>query len=113
MYEFKVDLDGNSIEDLTYRITFNERDAQGRQAYTVRRITGADAVNPDAPGTVVAQGTTGEISTTPTGLRVWAGKAVDPLWIEPDVAQADNINSTQAFEKLEAQWVAPDAALRN
>jgi hypothetical protein len=55
------------------------------QAYTVRRITGADAVNPEAAGTVVAQGTTGEIVSTETGLRVWAGKAGDPFWIEPDV----------------------------
>jgi Domain of unknown function (DUF4331) len=85
MYEFKVDLNGDAIEDLTYRITFNERDRQGMQAYTVRRITGADAVNPETAGTVVAQGTTGEIVSTATGLRVWAGKAGDPFWIEPDV----------------------------
>ena len=26
MYEFKVDLDGDAIEDITYRITFDERD---------------------------------------------------------------------------------------
>ena len=88
MYEFKVDLNGDSIEDLTYRFTFTERDANGKQAYTVRRIVGADAVNPDSPGTVVAQGTTGEILTTPTGLRAWAGKAGDPFWIEPDVLHA-------------------------
>ena len=37
---------------------------------------------------MVAQGTTGEIITTPTGLRVWAGKAGDPFWIEPDVFHA-------------------------
>jgi hypothetical protein len=88
MYEFKVDLNGDAIEDLTYRITFNERDKDGRQSYTVRRITGADAVNEEAAGTVVAQGTTGEIVNTPTGLRVWAGKAGDPFWIESDVLHA-------------------------
>jgi hypothetical protein len=27
MYEFKVDLNGDAIEDLTYRITFSERDS--------------------------------------------------------------------------------------
>ena len=61
MYEFKVDLNGDAIEDVTYRLTFNERDKQGKQAYTVRRIAGADAVKPEAAGTVIAQGTTGEI----------------------------------------------------
>jgi hypothetical protein len=87
MYEFKVDLNGDAIEDLTYRITFNERDKHGRQTYAVRRLTGADAVDAAAAGTVVAQGTTGDILTA-TGLRVWAGKAGDPFWIEPDVLHA-------------------------
>ena len=88
MYEFKIDLNGDAVEDLTYRLKFKERDAAGNQSYTVERISGAGAVNPDAHGVVVAQGTTGEIVTTPTGLRVWAGKAGDPFWIEPDVLHA-------------------------
>ena len=49
---------------------------------------GADAVDPHAPGSIVAQGTTGETVSTPSGLRVWAGKAGDPFWIEPDVLHA-------------------------
>jgi hypothetical protein len=88
MYEFKVDLDGDAVEDITYRLTFDERDSQGKQRYVVRCIRGADAVDPHAPGTVVAQGTTGEPVSTPSGLRVWAGKAGDPFWIEPDVLHA-------------------------
>ena len=88
MYEFKVDLDGDAVEDLSYRFTFGERDAHGKQRYVVRRIEAADAVNPDAPGTIVARGTTGETVTTPAGLRVWADKAGDPFWIEPDVLHA-------------------------
>ena len=88
MYEFKVDLDGDAVEDLTYRLTFDERDADGTQRYVVRCIRGVDAVNPAAPGTVVAQGATGETVTTSAGLRVWAGTAGDPFWIEPDVLHA-------------------------
>ncbi len=88
MYEFKVDLDGDAVEDLTYRLTFDERDNQGNQRYIVRCIRGPEAVNPDAPGTIVAQGTTGETVTTASGLRVWAGRAGDPFWIEPDVLHA-------------------------
>jgi F0F1-type ATP synthase membrane subunit c/vacuolar-type H+-ATPase subunit K len=88
MYEFKVDLNGDATEDLTYRFTFKERDKDGKQSYTVRRLTGADARNPEAAGTVVAQGTTGEIVSSASGLRVWAGKAGDPFWIEPDVLHA-------------------------
>jgi hypothetical protein len=87
-YEFKIDLNGDAIEDLTYRITFEERDRAGKQRFVLRRITGADAAEPNAAGTVVAQGATGEAVTTGAGVRIWAGKAGDPFWIEPDVARA-------------------------
>jgi hypothetical protein len=88
MYEFKVDLNGDAVEDVTYRITFRERDKVGKQGYVVRCIRGAEAADPHAPGTVVAQGATGETVTTASGLHVWAGKAGDPFWIEPDVLHA-------------------------
>jgi len=88
MYEFKVDLNGDGVEDTTYRLSFDERDKQAKQRYVVRRIRGAEAVNPHAAGTVIAEGTTGEAITTAAGVRVWAGKAGDPFWIEPDVLHA-------------------------
>ena len=88
MYEFKVDLNADAVEDLTYRLTFKERDQLGNQSYVLRSIKGPDAADPHAPGTVVTQGTTGQLVTTPSGLRVWAGKAGDPFWIEPDVLHA-------------------------
>lgn len=88
MYEFKVDTNGDAVEEITYRFTFGERDADGKQRYSVRCVNGQDAADPHAPGTVIAEGTTGETTTTPTGLRVWADKAGDPFWIEPDVLHA-------------------------
>ena len=88
MYEFKVDVNGDAVEEITYRLTFDERDQHGQQRYTVRRIRGAEAVDPHAAGTVIAQGKTDETVTTPSGVRAWAGKAGDPFWIEPDVLHA-------------------------
>ncbi len=88
MYEFKVDLNGDAVEEVTYRFTFDERDAQGKQRYAVRRIRGAEAVDPNAAGTVIAEGTTDEPVTTPSGVRAWAGHAGDPFWIEPTVLHA-------------------------
>ena len=88
MYEFKIDLDGDAVEDVTYRVTFEPRDADGRQRFILRRIEGAAATDPDAPGVVIAQGQTGERASGPNGLRIWAGKAGDPFWIEPDVLHA-------------------------
>jgi hypothetical protein len=88
MYEFKIDLDSDAVEDVTYRLTFDERDQQGTQRYVVHCIKGSDAVDPHASGAIVAQGTTGETSTSPAGIRAWAGQAGDPFWIEPDVLHA-------------------------
>ncbi len=88
MYEFKVDLNGDAVEELTYRITFDARDADGKQRLVLRSITGAEAVDPNAAGTIVAQGTTGEAVAAANGVRIWTGKAGDPFWIEPDVLHA-------------------------
>lgn len=88
MYEFKIDLNGDAIEDVTYRFTFDERDKQGQQRYHVRCIRGKDAVDPHAQGSLIAAGTTGEKVSTASGVRVWAAKAGDPFWIEPDVLHA-------------------------
>jgi quercetin dioxygenase-like cupin family protein len=88
MYEIKVDLNGDAVEGLTYRLTFDSRDGASNQRYVLRRLAGASATDPHAAGTVVAQGTTGEKVTTSDGLRVWAGRAGDPFWIEPDVLHA-------------------------
>ena len=88
MYEFKVDLNGDAVEEVTYRLTFDERDEQGKQRYAIRRIRGAEAVDPHAAGTLIAQGATDEPVTTPSGVRAWAGHAGDPFWIEPTVLHA-------------------------
>lgn len=88
MYEFKIDFDGDAVEDLTYRLTFDERDAQGKQRFTLREIKGKEAANQEAPGTVLGAGITDETASTESGIRVWAGKAGDPFWIEPHVLHA-------------------------
>lgn len=87
MYEFKVDSDGDAVEDVTYRITFDAYE-RGNQAYVLRCLRGADAADPGAAGTVVARGMTEEMITTSEGLRIWAGQAGDPFWIEPEVLHA-------------------------
>jgi len=86
-YEFKIDLDSDAVEDLTYRIMFDERDAGGKQRFALRRIAGPEAADPRAAGTVIAQGSTNE-TIKASGLRMWAGRAYDPFWIEPDVLHA-------------------------
>jgi hypothetical protein len=87
-YEFKIDGDGDAVEDLTYRFTFGERDGAGEQPLELRSLRGTEATDAHAPGTVVAQGTTGGTVTGENGLRMWVGRAGDPFWIEPDVLHA-------------------------
>lgn len=88
MYEFKIDGTGDAVEDLTYRLTFGEQDRAGRQHLRLRRLTGAEAADPHATGTVIAEGGTGTGIETEDGARLWAGHAGDPFWIEPDVLHA-------------------------
>jgi hypothetical protein len=88
MYEFKVDLNGDAVEEATYRFTFDERDADGAQTVELRHLTGADATDPHAAGRRIAVGTTEQTLNSPEGVRVWTGRAGDPFWIEPDVLHA-------------------------
>jgi Domain of unknown function (DUF4331) len=87
-YEFKVDGDGDAVEDLTYRFVFGELDEDGYQDLWLHRLAGAEASDVHASGTVIADGRTGETVTGLGGVRLWAGKAGDPFWIEPDVLHA-------------------------
>ena len=74
MYEFKVDLDGDAVEDITYRVSFGERDGEGKQRYVLQCIKGAEATDPHATGMVIVEGTTGEFVTSTNGLRLWAAR---------------------------------------
>jgi hypothetical protein len=87
-YEFKIDGDGDAVEDVTYRFTFDDRRQDGSQPYTLRRLTGSEAQDPYADGTVLAEGITDRTVSLERGGRAWAGKAGDPFWIEPDVLHA-------------------------
>jgi hypothetical protein len=59
-YELRTDLDGNAVEDVTSRVTFDERDAPGKQRVILRRIEGARAVDPYPAGPIVARRTIAE-----------------------------------------------------
>lgn len=87
-YEFKVDTDGDAVEDLTYRFAFDPTDTDGHQHYRIHKITGADAGDPLAAGTLVGEGTTGTVTAVAGGGRAWVGLAGDPFWIEPTVLHA-------------------------
>jgi hypothetical protein len=80
-YEFKVHFDGADLEDLTYRVSFGEAGADGRQALRLHSLTGAQAREDSADGELVLQGRTGEPASA-GGVRIWAGRIADPFYID-------------------------------
>ncbi|TDC52519.1 DUF4331 domain-containing protein [Actinomadura sp. KC345] len=87
-YEFRIDTDGDAVEDLTYCAEFGERGGDGRQSLVLRRCGGAAARDRGAAGTEVARGQTGEAITGTDGVLLWAGPAADPFCINGAVVGA-------------------------
>ena len=79
LYEFKLDNNGDSVEDLSYRISFDQPDANGVQRLEVRRAEGR-AAESGSDGTLIADGRTGETTPVTEGGRIWAGLAADPFF---------------------------------
>jgi len=88
LYEFKVDTDGDSVEDLTFRVSFGRSGPDGHQALELRRLEGGASRDRNAGGPVVAQGSTGKTVAGEGGVRIWAGTAGEPFYIEPTVLGA-------------------------
>jgi Domain of unknown function (DUF4331) len=80
-YEFKVHFDGADFEALTYRVSFGEGDADGRQALQLHALTGGEARQDSAAGTLVLEGRTGEPASQ-ADTRIWAGRIADPFYID-------------------------------
>ena len=80
-YEIKIHAGGADFEDLTYRVSFAERDPQGRQALQLHALTGSDAGEDSAAGPLVLEGRTGETASR-GGTRIWAGRIADSFYID-------------------------------
>jgi hypothetical protein len=85
LYAFRIDLDGDAVEDLTFCFVCEPRDVDGRQAIQLRCLRGAEARDPAGVGTLLAAGTTDRIVEGADGLRLWAGLAADPFYIDATV----------------------------
>jgi len=89
-YEFKLHFDGAAFEELTYRISFGERDDDGRQALQVHALTGEDAREDSATGELILEGQTDDPATNGQ-VRVWAGRITD--WFYIDLSLLFKINA--------------------
>jgi hypothetical protein len=80
-YEFRIHFGGADFEELTYRFTFAEPDADGHQELWLHELSGADAPSQEAEGELLLSGRTGEVATA-GDVRVWAGRVDDPFYVD-------------------------------
>src|SRR5688572_13616206 len=78
VYEFKVDSDGDAIENLTYRIAFAALKGSAEQKVTLRSIPGKGGGGPS----LLASGQTGQTISIPGGGSIRAGVFDDPFFFD-------------------------------
>ncbi|HXW34182.1 MAG TPA: DUF4331 family protein [Acidimicrobiales bacterium] len=83
-YELKVRFDGAPFEALTYRVSFGESEADGRQSLKLFALSGDEARSDSATGTLLLDGRTGEIAGD-DDIRIWAGRIADSFYIDLDL----------------------------
>ncbi len=73
-YDFKIDLDGDASEDLSFRFTFSEPAKDESQDFTIERIDRRAGRTE-----LFGSGRTGEDTRLPKGGTVWAGLCAEPF----------------------------------
>jgi Domain of unknown function (DUF4331) len=107
-YEFKVHEGGADVETLTYRLSFGEGDSDARQVLRLHSLTGDEARDDDAQGTLVLEGRTGEPASQ-GDLRVWAGRIGDPFYIDLSLLAIVNAAVLKGTPADWPAWRAQDA----
>ena len=82
-YELKLDLDDDLVEEITWRFTFSQADANGKQTMQVAELTGADATNRAAPGKIIVgpDAPTGKVYEV-KGVKIFADKRLDSFFTD-------------------------------
>lgn len=80
-YELRLDLDGDFVEEITWRFTF-PKDSTGTQHVRVAQLTGADARDRTAPGQIITPPNTliGQVVNLSHGMKMFTGKRRDPFF---------------------------------
>jgi len=89
-HELKVHFGGAPVEALTYRVSFGDAGAEGRQPLQVHALHGDDASDDGAVGDCVLQGRTGQAAGL-GDLRLKAGRIADSFYI--DLSLLARVNS--------------------
>src|SRR6266699_6875755 len=103
-YEIKIHTDGSALEDLTYRVTFGPPDQAGERAGALHLLTGSDAYDDDATGQLLAEGCTNTPVSGSDGLRMSAGRAADPFYVDLTLVFAFNAAVKNSAEFYLSDW---------
>jgi hypothetical protein len=107
-YEFKVNLDGARNEDITYRVSFDPPDSDGRQNLQLRVLTDAAAADETAAGELVLEGHTGETAHG-ADTNLWAGRIGDSFYIDLSLLEMVN-GAVRSGTALDLSGWRPEAA---
>jgi hypothetical protein len=106
LYELKLDLNDDFVEDITWRFTFSPADSSGTQHVQVAQLTGADATSRTATGTIITppNAPVGQVLNLRHGIKVFAGKRRDSFF--------NDIRVPEALFNALPHGTNPDLALR-
>lgn len=87
IYELKIDTNGDSVADATYRVVFSPLTTEGQTA-TLRLITGPHAAVAESEGEVIIEGAAVSLDAEATiaegaGHRLFVGWRSDPFFFDP------------------------------
>src|SRR5262249_3931912 len=84
LYELKLDLNDDFVENITWRFTFSPPDSTGAQYVQVAQLTGADATNRNAHGTIITppNAPVGEVLCVGDGTTIFAGRRLDSFFTD-------------------------------
>jgi hypothetical protein len=88
LHEFNINTSGRAVRDVVFRVSFGPAQPGGHQPLELRLLTGDAARDLDAHGEVLASGHTEAVVAGRRGVRIWAGRAADPFYINPGVVTA-------------------------
>jgi hypothetical protein len=87
-HDFRVDVNGDAVEDHAFRVVFGESEASRPQPLELRMLSGADARDHHTSGDLMAWGTVDKTISGTYGLRLWVGMATQPFYVDPTVLEA-------------------------
>jgi len=87
-YDFRVDVNGDAVENHAFQVVFGESAASRPQPLELRMLSGADARDHHTSGDLMAWCTVDKTISGTYGLRLWLGMATQPFYVDPTVLEA-------------------------